>query len=81
MNRFLRQQFGFIKGRSTVTQLLTILEQWTEMLEEGDRIDVVYTDLEKAFDKILHKRLISKLYSYSINLRYNKMDRIISFRS
>jgi len=26
-----------------------------------------YADLEKAFDKVPHKRLISKLYSYKIN--------------
>ena len=31
-------------------------------------IDVVNTDLEKALDKVPHKRLISKLYSYKINL-------------
>jgi len=31
------------------------------------QIDVVYTNLEKAFNKVSHKRLISKLYSYKIN--------------
>jgi len=37
------------------------------MLSLACQIDVVYTDLENAFDKITHKRLISKLYSCKIN--------------
>ena len=64
---FSNKQFGFLKGRSTVTQLLTILEDWVEGLEDGGRFDVIYTDLEKAFDKIPHLRLISKLHSYGLN--------------
>ena len=43
------------------------MDIWTESLESGGQIDVIYTDLEKAFDKVPHKRLISKLYSYKIN--------------
>jgi len=65
-NLFSNKQFGFIKGRSTTLQLLQILDRWTELLENGGQIDVVYTDLEKAYDKIPYKRLISKLFSYGI---------------
>ena len=65
---FSNKQFGFIKGRSTVLQLLKVMDIWTESLESGGQIDVIYTDLEKAFDKVPHKRLISKLYSYKINI-------------
>jgi len=61
------RQYGFIKGRSTSLQLLHILDKWTDYLEHGGQIDVVYSDLEKAFDKVPHKRLISKLYCYGIN--------------
>jgi len=46
--------------RSTVTQLLEILDKWTDWLESGCRIDVIYTDLDKAFDKVIHKLLILK---------------------
>ena len=57
----------FLKGRSTVTQLLQILDDWTETLESGGRIDVVYTDFEKAFDKVPHNRLLSKLKAYKLH--------------
>ena len=64
---FSNKQFGFIKGRSTSLQLSKILDKWTELLENGGQIYVIYTDFEKAFDKIPHKRLISKLFSYGLN--------------
>ena len=46
---------------------MLILDDWTEALETGGRIDVIYTDFEKAFDKVPHKRLISKLGSYKLH--------------
>ena len=64
---FSTQQFGFLKGRNTVLQLLKMLDLWTESLEEGGQIDVIYTDFEKAFDKVPHNRLLYKLKSYKIN--------------
>lgn len=66
-NFFSKKQFGFIKGRSTVSQLLKMLDDWTEQLENGGHIDVVYSDFEKAFDKVPHKRLINKLTSYGLD--------------
>ena len=64
---FSSKQYGFIKGRSTVLQLLKILDDWPEMFEYGGQIDEIYTDFEKAFDRVPHNRLISKLHSYNIN--------------
>ena len=60
-------QYGFIAGRSTSLQLLHMLDRWTEYLEYGGQIDVMYSDFEKAFDKVPHARLLSKLYSYGIS--------------
>jgi len=39
----------------------------TETLESGGKIDVVYTDFEKAFDKVPHKRLLRKLKAYKLH--------------
>ena len=63
---FSNKQFGFIKGRSTVLQLLNVLDAWTASLDNGGNIDAIYTDFEKAFDKVPHKRLLSKLQAYGI---------------
>ena len=57
---FSTQQFGFIKGGSTVLQLLNVIDPWTKALGGGS-IDVVYLDFMKAFDTIPHKILIGKL--------------------
>ncbi|MFZ2538708.1 MAG: reverse transcriptase family protein [Oscillospiraceae bacterium] len=66
-NLLSNRQYGFIKGRSTMLQLLHMLDKWTTYLEEGGQVDAIYTDFEKAFDKVPHKRLISKLHSYGLN--------------
>jgi len=50
-----------------ITELLQISDDWTEALELGGRIDVIYTDFEKAFDKVPHRRLLSKLKSYKMH--------------
>ena len=63
---FSTQQFGFIKGRSTVLQLLNVIDSWTKALDRGESVDVVYLDFMKAFDTVSHKRLIGKLKSYGI---------------
>jgi len=70
---FSNKQFGFINGRSTVLQLLNVLDAWTASLESGGNIDAIYTDFEKAFDKVPHKRLLSKLQAYGIS------DEIVSW--
>jgi len=49
-NLFSSKQLGFIKGRSTVLQLLHVLDTRVKNLE-GGQIDVIYTDFAKAFDK------------------------------
>ena len=53
---FSNKQYGFFKGRSTTLQLLKVLDHWTEIIDQGGKLDVVYTcmDFMKAFDKVPH---------------------------
>ena len=64
---FSEKQFGFIKGRSTVLQLIRALEEWTEALDTGKAVDCIYADFKKAFDKVPHRRLLKKIRSYGIS--------------
>jgi len=47
-------------------QLLRMFDNWKECLERGGQVDTIYSDFEKAFDKVPHRKLISKLYSYGL---------------
>ena len=65
-NLFSPKQFGFISGRSTTLQLLHVLNIWTEILDQGGELDVIYCDFMKAFDKVPHLRLAHKIEKYGI---------------
>jgi hypothetical protein len=64
---FSNKQFGFISGRSTTLQLLKVMDEWTEILDKGGKIDSVYMDFMKAFDKVPHRRLLHKMHRYKIS--------------
>ena len=61
------RQFGFISGRSTLTQLLYYFDTALKDIADGKVVDTIYFDFEKAFDTVPHKRLVHKLTSYGIN--------------
>ena len=65
-NIYDKRQHGFTKKRSTVTNLLEALNVWSEALSHHLPVDVIYLDLEKAFDKVPHRRLILQLQRYGI---------------
>ena len=66
-NLLSKKQHGFINGRSTVTQLLSYLDECANSIVEGNVIDVVYLDFWKAFDTVPHHRLLSKLEAHGIS--------------
>ncbi|MCG8078128.1 MAG: reverse transcriptase family protein, partial [Candidatus Thiodiazotropha taylori] len=60
------QQHGFRKRRSTESQLILTLHDLAKGLDEGEQIDAILLDFSKAFDKVPHERLASKLEHYGI---------------
>jgi len=60
-------QHGFRKGYSCTTNLLTFLENVTEEINNNHCVDTIYLDLAKAFDKVPHQRLISKLKAHGVD--------------
>ncbi|XP_045471735.1 uncharacterized protein LOC123678645 [Harmonia axyridis] len=56
-------QHGFVRGRSTVTNLATISQVIAESLDDGGQVDVIYTDFSRAFDTVDHNLLLNKLAS------------------
>ena len=43
------------------------MEDWSKALQDGNPIDAIYLDFSKAFDKVSHKRLLTKIESYGIH--------------
>ena len=64
---FSSRQFAFIAGKSTVLQLLYVLDNWTKVLDDGGSIDFAYLDFVKAFDKVPNQRRLYKLKHYCVS--------------
>lgn len=54
-------QHGFFAGRSTQTNLMDYVSTVAREMVNGGQVDTIYTDFTKAFDKVDHKKLVSKL--------------------
>ena len=46
--------------------MLCFLEEITKWLDKGSPVDIIYLDFQKAFDKVLHQRLLLKLKVHGI---------------
>ena len=59
-------QHGFMKGRSTATQLLEIVHILTQAIDQGNQADIAFLDFSKAFDSVSHSLLVHKLHHAGI---------------
>ena len=65
------RQHGFMKGRSTTSNLITITEFISESINNNSQVDVIYTDFSKAFDRLDHVILTTNLsgkFGFSLRL-------------
>ena len=83
-------QHGFRRNRSCVTNLLAFFSDMLEKYDENRAIDIIYLDFKKAFDKVPHKRLLSKMHAIGIrgqvyrwisNWLLNRKQRVVLNRS
>lgn len=57
----IEQQHGFVKRRSTCTNLMIFTNYLFESMDRRIQVSAVYTDFQKAFDKVDHEILLNKL--------------------
>lgn len=60
-------QYGFVKSRSTVTNLVSFQEEITSAFNNKSQLDVAYTDFKKAFDLVSFGVLLFKLHFYGFS--------------
>ena len=60
-------QHGFLKGKSTTSQLREVLNEVGGMLDNRMQVDTIYLDFAKAFDRVDHHLLLKKLHLFGIN--------------
>ena len=54
------QQHGFLSKRSTVTNLLSGHNDWTNAISKRHTVAAAYIDFQKAFDSVCHKKLFTR---------------------
>ena len=62
-----KQQHGFVKHKSCLTNLLETFDSIIDLIDEGVPVDVLYFDFRKAFDRVPHNRLLLKLENLGIS--------------
>ena len=60
-------QHGFLNGKSTETQILSVFDNISKVLDGGGQTDIIYLDFSKAFDSVPHHLLLHKMKSFGFN--------------
>ena len=60
-------QHGFIKNRSTTSQLVEMYSSIGKNMDAGIQTDIIFLDFSKAFDSVPHYLLLHKLQTFGFN--------------
>ena len=63
-NLITNEQHGFVMFKSCITNLLETIDIISNGLSKGYEVTLIFLDFAKAFDKVCHVSLLSKLKSY-----------------
>jgi len=61
-----KQQHGFLARHSTCSQIIECVNDWSIALNARRQVDVIYIDFCKAFDSVVHNKLLFKLEQIGI---------------
>ena len=61
-------QHRFMKGRSCLSNLISLYDWVTRLLDEGKAADVIYLDFSKAFDMMSLSILLRKLAVHGLDM-------------
>jgi len=54
-NLLCNTQHGFLRGRSTCTNLLEAMNDWTLVVQSKHAVTIAYVDFSRAFDSVSHE--------------------------
>ena len=60
------QQHGFRPLKSTTTNLLECVYDWTSSQQRRQKTDIIYFGIQKAFDSVSHSKLLHRVQSCGI---------------
>jgi hypothetical protein len=63
-------QSGFLPGDSTINQLAYIYNTFCQAIDSGHEVRVIFFDISKAFDRVWHKGLITKLKAVGLSKEF-----------